>query len=53
MLKAASAIAIKATKKASWVTTDESFGITPSSISFFNRSGVATIKAASTTTVAK
>ena len=53
MLKPASAIAISPTNNANCVTTAPSFGITPSSISRLSKSGVVTISAASTTTVAR
>ena len=53
MLKSASSIAIIPTAKANLVTSAESFGITPSSISFLSNNGVATIKKASITTVTK
>ena len=53
MLKAASAMAIKPTRIAKFVTTLGSLGITPSSINLFRSNGVATINPASTTTVAR
>ena len=53
MLKAASAMASRPTKIASFVTTAPSLGITPSSMSCLSNSGVATTNAASTTTVAR
>jgi hypothetical protein len=53
MLNNASSIAIIPTAKANLVTSAESFGITPSSMSFLSNKGVATIKKASTTTVIK
>ena len=51
MLIAASAIAIKPTKIAKRVTNAPSLGITPLSIRSRSSNGVATIKAASITTV--
>ena len=51
MLMAASATAIKPTKIAKRVTNAASLGITPLSISSRSSNGVATIKAASITTV--
>jgi hypothetical protein len=51
MLKIASRIAIKPTKRASWVTNPGFPGITPSSIKRFNRSGDVITKTASITTV--
>ena len=53
MLNPASATARRPTNSASLVTTAPSFGITPSSISCFRSSGVATTRAASTMTVAR
>ena len=51
MLIAASAIASNPTSMAKRVTNAPSFGITPLSMSWRKSNGVATIKAASTTTV--